>query len=100
MIEVERWKSIAPNTVAAFKDKDTGIINEFAFMRAKKKDYPLHYFVFKQTASHLPHEANVEQIFSLGGGLMAQTRPPPKYKGTHLDPPLPPHEQAASPTRI
>ena len=27
------------------------------------------YFVFRQTASHLPHEGNVEQIFSLGGRL-------------------------------
>ena len=75
MIEVERWKSIAPDTVAAFKDKDTGMINEFAFMWAKKKDStgnPLHYFVFKQTASHLPHEANVEQVFSLGSGLVAR----------------------------
>ena len=44
--------------------------------------------------------ANVEQMFSLGGGLVAQTRPPPKYKGTHLDPPLPPNAQVASPTRI
>ena len=27
------------------------------------------HHVFKQTASHLPHEGNVEQIFSLGGRL-------------------------------
>ena len=25
--------------------------------------------MFRQTASHLPHEGNVEQIFSLGGRL-------------------------------
>ena len=25
--------------------------------------------MFKQTASHIPHEGNVEQIFSLGGRL-------------------------------
>ena len=45
------------------------MINEFAFMWAKRKEFPLHYFVFRQTASHLPHEGNVEQIFSLGGRL-------------------------------
>ena len=73
MIEVERWKSIAPDTVAAFKDKDTGMINEFAFMWAKKKDYPLHYFVFKQTASHLPHEANVEHKLGLRQSTRAHT---------------------------
>ena len=31
--------------------------------------FPLHYVVFKQTASHLPHEANVEQVFSRAGRL-------------------------------
>ena len=68
-IEVERWKSISVDTINAFKDKETGMINEFAFMWAKRKDFPLHYFVFRQTASHLPHEGNVEQIFSPGGRL-------------------------------
>ena len=68
-IEVERWKSISVDTINAFKDKETGMINEFAFMWAKRKDFPLHYFVFRQTASHLPHEGNVEHIFSLGGRL-------------------------------
>lgn len=29
----------------------------------------LHYFVFKQLAGHLPHEANTEQTFSTGGVL-------------------------------
>ena len=31
--------------------------------------FPLHYIVFKQTASHLPHEGNSEQLFSRAGGL-------------------------------
>lgn len=31
--------------------------------------FPLHYTVFKQTASHLPHEGNSEQLFSRAGGL-------------------------------
>ena len=66
-IEVERWKSISADTVNGFKDKETGMVNEFALMWAKRKEFPLHYFVFRQTASHLPHEGNVEQIFSLGG---------------------------------
>ena len=66
-IEVERWKSISADTVNGFKDKETGMVNEFALMWAKRKEFPLHYVVFWQTASHLPHEGNVEQIFSLGG---------------------------------
>ena len=68
-VEVERWKAISTDTLNTFKDKENGMINEFAFMWAKRKDFPLHFFVFKQTASHLPHEGNVEQIFSLGGRL-------------------------------
>ena len=31
--------------------------------------FPLHFFVFKQTASHLAAEANVEQVFSRVGQL-------------------------------
>ena len=31
--------------------------------------FPMHFLVFKQMASHLPHEANVEQYFSRAGNL-------------------------------
>ena len=31
---------------------------------ALREQFPLHFIVFKQAACHLPHEANVEQIFS------------------------------------
>ena len=34
-----------------------------------RKRFPLHYIVFKQIASHLPHEANVEQYFSRAGNI-------------------------------
>ena len=34
-----------------------------------RKSFPLHFIVFKQTACHLAHEANVEQIFSRAGNL-------------------------------
>ena len=34
-----------------------------------RNQYPLHFIVFKQTASHLPHEANSEQMFSRSGEL-------------------------------
>ena len=68
-IEVERWKSMSSETINGFKDKSTGMINEFALHWAMRKTFPLHFFVFRQVASHLPHEGNVEQIFSLGGRL-------------------------------
>ena len=34
-----------------------------------KDSFPLHFVVFKQTAVHIPHEANVEQVFSTAGRL-------------------------------
>ena len=37
--------------------------------------------VFKQTASHLPHEANVEQVFSRAG-RMSDPNLDPGYLGT------------------
>ena len=38
-------------------------------MWALRESFPLHFIVFKQTACHLPHEANVEQVFSRAGLL-------------------------------
>ena len=46
-----------------------GLLNEFKMMWALHEAFPLHYVIFKQTACHLPHEANVEQIFSRAGLL-------------------------------
>ena len=46
---------------------DKGLLNEFAMMYALRERFPLHYVVFRQTSSHLPHEANVEQVFSRSG---------------------------------
>ena len=65
--EVERWKAMSQETINGFRNEETGMVNEFALLWAKRKELPLHYFVFRQTASHLPHEAKVEQVFSLGG---------------------------------
>ena len=48
---------------------DKGLLNEFAMMYALRERFPLHYVVFRQTSSHLPHEANVEQVFSRSGLL-------------------------------
>lgn len=46
-----------------------GLLNEFAMMWSIREAFPLHHIVFKQTASHLAHEAFVEQIFSRAGLL-------------------------------
>ena len=46
-----------------------GIVNEFALVYHLRKSFPLHYTVFRQTASHIPHEGNSEQLFSRSGAL-------------------------------
>ena len=38
-------------------------------MWAPRDRFPLHFIVFKQTASHIPHDGNVEQFFSRSGNL-------------------------------
>jgi hypothetical protein len=61
--EVRKWKDIQKKTIDKYKD-DQGIVNEFRLMWDLKDAFPLHFIVFKRCASHLPHEANVEQISS------------------------------------
>ena len=53
----------------SFYDDDGQLLNEFEMIWALRERFPLHSFVFKQVASHLAHEANVEQVFSRAGGL-------------------------------
>ena len=48
-------------------DPKRGIV--FKMMWELRESFPLHFTVFKQTACHLSHEANVEQVFSRAGLL-------------------------------
>ena len=64
-----RFSVLISDTVRPIRDlhalcHDKGLLNEFAMMYALRERFPLHYVVFRQTSSHLPHEANVEQVFS------------------------------------
>jgi hypothetical protein len=66
--EIERWERLSSDAYSDFVD-DGGLLNEFAMMWALRDRFPLHFLIFKQTACHLPHEANVEQVFSRAGNL-------------------------------
>ena len=66
--EMERWTNLPHDHFSEFCDDD-GLLNEFQMMWALRERFPLHFIVFKQTASHLGHEANVEQVFSRAGLL-------------------------------
>ena len=48
---------------------EDGLLNEFKMMWELRESFPLHFTVFKQTACHLAHEANVEKVFSRAGLL-------------------------------
>ena len=63
------YPMLTKTATAIGKYASVGIVNEFALMYNVRHSFPLHYIVFKQTASHLPHEGNSEQLFSRSGAL-------------------------------
>ena len=67
-VEMQRWQYLAPEELQQFYTTD-GLLNEFKIMWHLRHRFPLHEIIFKMTASHLPHEANVEQLFSRAGAL-------------------------------
>ena len=68
MQEVAAWKNLPVERVKQFAD-DSGLINEFKLAYAVREELPLHYTLAKQVHSHLAHEANAEETFSLSGRL-------------------------------
>jgi hypothetical protein len=65
--EIGRWSSLSEDECQRFVED--GVLNEIETMWQLRILFPLHFFVFKQTASHLATEANVEQVFSRTGQL-------------------------------
>ena len=55
--EAAHWADLDRKIIRESRDDD-GIVNEFALMYHLHQSFPLHFIVFKQTASHLPHEGN------------------------------------------
>ena len=75
--ELRRWQGLGLTDYGSFRDAK-GLLNEFAMVFSLRQAFPLHYIVFRQTACHLPHEANVEQIFSRAG-LLSDPNLDPDY---------------------
>ena len=48
---------------------ESGLINELMLAYSVREEMPLHYALAKQLHSHLAHEANAEETFSLSGRL-------------------------------
>jgi len=61
--ESERWDLLKPDSFSEFVD-DGSLLDKFAMTWELRERFPLHFIVFKQTACHLSHEANVGQVFS------------------------------------
>jgi hypothetical protein len=57
--EIGRWSSLSEDECQRFVED--GVLNEFEMMCQLRVLFPLYFFVFKQTSSHLAPEANVEQ---------------------------------------
>ncbi len=66
--ELKRWEDKDLQEYSQYIAED-GLLNEFKMMWELRKSFPLHITIFKQTACHLSHEANVEQVFSRAGLL-------------------------------
>ncbi len=62
---------------------EDGFLNEFKMMLELRESFPLHFTVFKQTACHLSHEANVDQVFSRAG-LLADPNLLPSHLSTFV----------------
>lgn len=66
--EVRAWEAIAQERIDVFRGSD-GLVNEFKLVYSVREELPLHHLLFKQVSSHLGHEANAEDTFSLSGKL-------------------------------
>lgn len=83
MNEVAKWESLKREDWKPFVDKKTGLINEYEFIHARHRDFPLHYSLFIQVMSHISIEANSENTFSLSGKLSnPNTKTAPDFLGT------------------
>ena len=60
---MEKWSALPSSTVAPFCVDD--LVDGFALVSSSKDSLPLHHTVFRQCASHLPHEGNSENTFSM-----------------------------------
>jgi hypothetical protein len=51
--EIRRWSSVSEDECQWFVCVEDGVLNEFEMMLHLRILFPLHFFVFKQTVSHL-----------------------------------------------
>lgn len=69
MLEVSRWATLPSVKIEPFRIASSGMLDEFKLIFSLRNEFPLHFFVFRQTCVHIGHEANAEDTFSLSGSL-------------------------------
>ena len=67
-LEANRWASLSPDVITKHTQHN-GLVHEFELVSSVEAEFPLHYTVFQQCASHIAHEGNSESTFSSAGGL-------------------------------
>ena len=67
-LEVQRWAALPQEKIQSC-DMGDGLINEFDLIYSVRKDFPLHYTLFRMVAVHIAHEGNSESTFSEAGGV-------------------------------
>ena len=68
---------------AARAPTSDGMLNHFQMFWELRDRFPLHFIVFKQVSSHIPHEANVEQYFSRAVSARASRTAHPCRRVSH-----------------
>lgn len=67
--EVQYWEDLSDALIKRHTCAETSLLNEFAMVSEVKTKAPLHYCLFRQVSSHLAHEGDTEQLFSISKGL-------------------------------
>lgn len=66
--EALQWRMIPRATIKKHTN-ERHMVDEFALVSSLREQFPLHYIVFQQSASHLAAESETEDVFSLCKGV-------------------------------
>jgi hypothetical protein len=63
--EVKGWEALSKDRCQPFKSPSTGLLDEFALLFALRREFPLHFFVFKQVCIPYRHYCSVTCALTL-----------------------------------
>jgi hypothetical protein len=77
-LEIEIWNGLPASLIRRHTCPLTSLLDEFALISEIRLKVPLHYIVFREVCSHICHEGNSEQLFSLAK-LLADPNTHPSF---------------------